>query len=268
MPVIDPDHLADLELLRGCAAEAGAIAMSFFRKDPEVWMKEGNSPVTEADLAVDRFLRDTLLAARPDYGWLSEETADDKERLNARRTFVVDPIDGTRAFMAGRDVWCVSVAVVEEGRSIAGVLDCPARNEVFEAVPGSGARMNGTALAVSAGRDNPVIGGPKWMVENLDSDLRGRLVAAAHVPSLAYRLAMVADGRLDGTFVKKDSHDWDIAAARLILAEAGGRLINRAGTQPHVAGPDPRHGALAAGSGTLLPALHAALQKIRECPAT
>ncbi|MCB1383971.1 MAG: 3'(2'),5'-bisphosphate nucleotidase CysQ [Notoacmeibacter sp.] len=264
MPVIDPDHLADLDLLRECAAEAGAIALSYFRKDPEVWMKDGDSPVTEADLAVDRFLRETLMAARPTYGWLSEETADDPERLKARRTFVVDPIDGTRAFMAGREVWCVSVAVVEEGRTIAGVLDCPVKREVFEAVPGRGAHMNGTRLTVAQPHINPVIGGPKWMIDKLDADLRQRLVPSAHVPSLAYRLAMVADGRLDGTFVKTDSHDWDIAAARLILSEAGGSLFDRAGAEPHVAGANPRHGALAAASGSMVAALHAALQKIPE----
>ena len=89
--------------------------MRFFRKNPEVWMKGGTSPVSEADYAVDNILRETLLAARPDYGWLSEETADSAARLAARRTFVVDPIDGTRGFLEGQSRWCVCVAVVEDG---------------------------------------------------------------------------------------------------------------------------------------------------------
>ena len=105
----------DLALLRDAAREAGAIALRYFCKNPEVWMKGGTSPVSEADYAADTSLRDTLLAARPDYGWLSEETADGPERLRARRIFVVDPIDGTRGFLDGQKFWCVSVAVVEDG---------------------------------------------------------------------------------------------------------------------------------------------------------
>ena len=114
--------LSDLSLLVDTAREAGQIAMRFFKQSPEVWMKGGTSPVSEADYAVDAFLRQTLLSARPDHGWLSEETADGLARLSARRTFVVDPIDGTRGFLEGADRWCVSVAIVEAGRPIAGVL--------------------------------------------------------------------------------------------------------------------------------------------------
>ena len=113
--------------------------MGFFKRDQEVWLKGGQSPVSEADFAVDAFLRDTLTAARPDYGWLSEETADLPGRLAARRTFVVDPIDGTRAFLEGKSTWCVSVAVVEAGRPLAGVLECPARAETYQAELGCGA---------------------------------------------------------------------------------------------------------------------------------
>src|SRR5690606_33459700 len=110
--------------------------MGYFGRNPEVWMKGGVSPVSEADYAADRFLKETLRAQRPDYGWLSEETVDTPERLSARRTFVVDPIDGTRAFLERQDVWCISIAVVEDGRPLAGVLDCPARSEVYVAGAG------------------------------------------------------------------------------------------------------------------------------------
>ena len=117
----------DLSLLRAAAVEAGRIALGYFRQNPEVWLKGGSSPVSEADYAVDRYLKETLLAARPDYGWLSEETADHPARLASRRTFVVDPIDGTRGFLEGGSRWCVSVAVVEAGRSVAGVIEAPVR---------------------------------------------------------------------------------------------------------------------------------------------
>ena len=138
-------------------AEAGRIAMRFFRQRPEVWMKAGSSPVSEADYAVDRFLRETLLAARPHYGWLSEETADSGSRLSARRTFVVDPIDGTRGFLEGRDIWCVSAAVVENGRPLAGVLEVPARQETYTALPGRGAFKNGARIMVRPSNGQPSI---------------------------------------------------------------------------------------------------------------
>ncbi|MCB1427377.1 MAG: 3'(2'),5'-bisphosphate nucleotidase CysQ [Zhengella sp.] len=253
---------ADLALLRDAASEAGRIALRYFRRDPDVWMKAGDSPVSEADIAVDRFLRDSLMAARPGHGWLSEETADDLARLGARRTFVVDPIDGTRAFVEGRDVWCVSVAIVENGHALAGVLDCPALGEVFEATLGGGARRNGMALAVNGRRDQPVVGGPAWMTRSLPEETRRRMQKVSHVPSLAYRLAMVADGRLDGTFIRPDSHDWDIAAAGLMLREAGGALFGEDGTAPLLATRDPRRGRMAAGSPAMVPQMLEALRSM------
>lgn len=254
-----PDAVADLALIRDAAREAGAIAMRYFRNDPEVWMKDGASPVSAADIAVDTFLRRTLSAARPDYGWLSEETVDSPERLAARRTFVVDPIDGTRAFIAGRDVWCVSIAVVEGGLPLAGVLECPARAELFEAALRGPALLNGKALAVTpAPSSAPRVAGPKTMIEAAPAFVRSG-PAIPYIPSLAYRIAMVATGALDATFVKPHSHDWDLAAADLILRRAGGALVGPDGAAPAYAGADPRHGALAAGSGPLLATMKAVI---------
>lgn len=232
--------------------EAGRIAMRYFRKSPEVWMKEGSSPVSAADYAVDRFLRETLLAARPDYGWLSEETADSTARLSARKTFVVDPIDGTRGFIEGQNAWCVSVAVVEAGRSLAGALECPARNETYWARHGAGAFRNGAEIRVREVSDDPEIAGHKNLIDALPGGLSSRARRHPYVPSLAYRIAMIAEGRLDATFVKANSHDWDLAAADLILHEAGGGILNAAGVRPSYAGSEIRHGPLVAGSGDLL----------------
>lgn len=256
MPAADQlgeaDLAGDLALLLDAAREAGRIALSYFRQSPEVWLKGGTSPVSEADYAADRYLHETLLAARPDYGWLSEERADDAARLAARRTFVVDPIDGTRGFLEGRRDWCVSVAVVEQGRSIAGVLECPARTETYSAVLGGGAFKNGRRLAVGEPRATALVGGPAEFVNALPREVRERVKRAEYVPSLAYRLAMVADGALDGSFVKPNSHDWDLAAADLILREAGGDLLDEHGKPPTYGGAHIRHGALVAGSGALL----------------
>lgn len=256
------DDLADdLTLLGEAAREAGAIAMGFFRKDPEVWMKGGKSPVSEADLAVDRFLKDALLAARPDYGWLSEETADDPLRLGADRLFVVDPIDGTRGFLEGRSTWCVSVAIVSAGRPIAGVLDCPARNEVFTALKARGARCNNDAIAVAAPGDRPRIGGPKAMIEALPKKEQACIRRQPYVPSLAYRVAMVAKGEIDATFVKPNAHDWDLAAADLVLQEAGGAIATVGGRSPRYGRPGARLGAMVAGSGDLLERLRRSMRK-------
>ena len=268
MPALDQltssEARDDLAVLRDAAREAGAIAMGYFGNNPQVWMKGGTSPVSEADHAADAYLRETLLRARPDYGWLSEETADDKARLSARRTFVVDPIDGTRGFLDGLHSWCVSVAVVEDGRSIAGVLECPAKHETYWALPGEGAYVNGKRIHVRPLGHNVDIGGPKPLVDLMPEAWQGRLRRSAYIPSLAYRLAMIASGKLDATFVKPSAHDWDIAAADLILAEAGGALLDRGARRPRYAGEVISHGALAAGSGELLGVLTGVIAGLDE----
>ena len=254
----------DLALLREAAREAGLIAMRYFGNNPQVWMKGGTSPVSEADHAADAYLRETLLRARPDYGWLSEETADDHARLSARRTFVVDPIDGTRGFLDGLHSWCVSVAVVEDGRSLAGVLECPAKHETYWALPGEGAYLNDKRIHVRPLGHDVDIGGPKPLVDLMPQTWHDRLRRTAYIPSLAYRLAMIAAGKLDATFVKPSAHDWDIAAADLILTEAGGALLDRDGRPPRYAGEVINHGALAAGSGDLLGVLAGVIAGLDE----
>lgn len=254
-PAGDPDLAGDLALLVESAREAGQIALRFFKRNPEVWLKGGTSPVSEADYAADNFLNETLLAARPEYGWLSEEATDDAARLKAKRTFVVDPIDGTRGFLDGRREWCVSVAVVENGRSIAAVLECPAKNETFTATLGGGAFKNDRRLAVRDARPAPLVGGPANMINSLPAGIARGVRRAEYIPSLAYRLAMVADGTLDASFVKPNSRDWDLAAADLVLHEAGGDVLDENGRQPTYGGRETRHGALVAGSGDLLAAM-------------
>jgi myo-inositol-1(or 4)-monophosphatase len=259
LPAVDRLHPAetagDLPLLCEAAREAGKIALRYFRQSPEVWMKTGQSPVSEADFAVDRYLRETLLAARPDYGWLSEETLDSAERLGSRRLFVVDPIDGTRGFLDGRTAWCVSIAVVEEGAPVAGVLECPAREETFWAAPGAGAMKNGAPVKVREIGDAPEIAGPKPMINSMPQNWRDRCRPIAYIPSLAYRIAMIADGKLDATFVKPNAQDWDLAAADLILREAGGKVLTYKGKPPVYGGAVTTHGKLVAGSGRLLDAM-------------
>ena len=247
----------DLELIREAAEGAGRIALSYFKQAPQIWMKTGNSPVTEADLAADKYLKDMLLTARPDYGWISEETHDERAASQRQRFFVVDPIDGTRAFIEGSDVWCVSVAVIENGRPVAGVLECPARNEIITALPGHGAQQNGNVIRVQAETRPFKVAGPGAFLKRLPERFLASMEHAPYVASLAYRIAMVARGDIAGTFVRPNSHDWDLAAADLILSEAGGNVLTAEGKAltyglRNTSTGDYRHGALVAASGLLM----------------
>ncbi|CAN7512405.1 3'(2'),5'-bisphosphate nucleotidase CysQ [Pararhizobium sp. LjRoot235] len=258
-----PDQwITDLELITIAAKAAGEKALSYFRKNPDVqWKNEGRSPVSEADYAANDILKEKLLTARPNYGWLSEETDDDEARLGCDTVFVVDPIDGTRAFIAGKDVWCVSVAVVHVGRPVAGVLFAPALDELFQATLTGDAQKNGAAINVRAGVDSTLrIALAEDAVGLLEYGYRTSVSRIAHVPSLAYRIAMIADGRIDGTIVKKNSHDWDLAAADLILERAGGALFGLDGQPLSYNRPNVRHTILCAAAMPALPALIAASQ--------
>lgn len=225
-----PDN--DLPLLTEAAREAGRIALSFWRKKPRVWDKELNlGPVTEADIAVDSMLRERLLGARPDHGWLSEETPDTDERLGTRRTFIVDPIDGTRAFVEGSPTFAHSVALAEGGRVVAGVVYLPEPDLLYAAEEGRGATLNGRTLCASgcrnaeaakilAARNN--FDGRHWTGGGLPSERHFRA-------SLAYRMCLVAEGRFDAMLTLRDSWEWDIAAGDLILREAGAQVSDRHG---------------------------------------
>jgi myo-inositol-1(or 4)-monophosphatase len=253
-------HAADLALLAAAAREAGTMAMGYFGRSPEVWTKGDSSPVSEADLAVDRFLGEHLRAARPDYGWLSEETADGSARLDRRRLFIVDPIDGTRAFIRGDEDWTVSLAIVEDGRPIAAAVLCPPRDELFLAALGGGARLNGAPVAVtgSTALAGSRMAGPKGFVRHAVFAQAG----VEHVPlvhSLAYRIALVAAGRLDAAAASSKACDWDLAAADLLVHEAGGRLVDLEGRAVCYNRPTVRHPPLVAATPALLGPISALL---------
>jgi len=248
----------DARLVRDAIVEAGALALDFYEKGARSWTKGNQSPVTEADIAVDELLKDRLLSARPDYGWLSEEIADTPERLGKRRLFVVDPIDGTRAFVERVPQWTISIAIVEDGRPIVGALLTPTTGQHFCAEAGGGARLNGQPIRISTRSDllGARLAGPKKFM----SDARLKLAGAVNVPwiySLALRFARVAAGELDGAFARSGAHDWDLAAADLLVHEAGGRLSTLAGEKPRYNLPEPRHGVLVAAG----PGLHGELSR-------
>ena len=207
------------------AAEASAYALGLWRTDFKRWEKAPGNPVCEVDLAVNNMLRERLSALLPDAGWLSEETADDAVRLNHRRVWVVDPIDGTRDYIRGREGWAVSVALVDGEQPVIGVLDAPVRGEVWLAEAGKGAMLNGQPIAHS-GR-TVFIGSrtPADTLPRVDQDL----VAVAKPNSIALRIAMVAAGEADLLATIRWGHEWDIAAAVLIAREAGCEVTDALG---------------------------------------
>jgi len=223
------------------------MALSLFRTDLKNWTKGTSSPVSEADIAVNELLERRLRSATPDYGWLSEESADDEERLSKRLVWIVDPIDGTRGYLAGREDWCVSVALIEDASPLLGAVFAPASDEFFFAARGQGATRNDVHVQATGGTaiDFSRVAGPKPLVERLK--LASPDVALhPRIASLALRLCRVADGSLDAAFAGGQSRDWDLAAASLIVQEANGMMTALSGDAIHYNRREVSHGVLVA----------------------
>ena len=225
------DNADDQALLVSAVREAGAIALQHFRTEVRAWQKEGGTPVSDADIAVNQHLHRRLGDARPHYGWLSEETEDDPARLTRRRVWVVDPIDGTKAYLAGTPHFCHAVALVEDGKPILAALFNPAVDEFYEAAVGLGAKLNGCPIRVSERSElegcriaafEPMFRHPAWREPWPPMDVVPR-------DSAAYRFALVASGAVDAALGLNSKNDWDLAAADLIVREAGGRVTSHDG---------------------------------------
>ncbi len=248
---------ADRDLLVAGVREAGAIARRGFEGVSKSWEKSKGNPVTETDLAVDKFLRERLCAARSDYGWLSEESADNTERLGKARVFVVDPIDGTLAFIKRKPEFTICAAVVEAGAPVAAAIYNPMTEEMFAAAWGAGATLNDDAIRVSA-RDalegcrmlvaQDVIKHPAWPRPWPAMDIGKRA-------SIAYRMALVANGTYDAMMALSSKHEWDSAAGTLIVQEAGGLATAHSGATLAYNQPVPHHRSLICAG----PKLHAAI---------
>lgn len=244
-------ELEDLKLLEDTVRAGGAIARKYYGGDYKRWNKEGGSPVTEADLAVNTYLCETLMAARPDYGWLSEESTDDPTRLSRSNVFVVDPIDGTVAFLKNRPHFTVCAAVVVDGRPCCGAIYNPITDELYSARSGNGARRNGMAIHVTARQvlaDCAMLGDRTQLTRAPWPSLR-----VENRNSVAYRLMLVADGSADASVSLSAKRDWDLAAADIILQEAGGLLTDACGTRLRYNGASTIQPSLVAAN----PALHA-----------
>jgi myo-inositol-1(or 4)-monophosphatase len=262
-----PAPEADLALLEEAVRDAGAIARRFYRGSYRKWSKDKGQPVTECDLAVDAFLAQRLRSARPNYGWLSEETEDDPKRLQAPLVFVVDPIDGTVAFLKGRPYFTICAATVRDGRPLAGAVYNPITGECFTAIAGEGARLNGKSIHVT--QREQIEGcrmlGPKATFEHPDWSIAPKIAwPPMHVEtrnSVAYRLALVACGAFDATVALSAKHDWDLAAADVIVQEAGGRVTAHTGAVLHYNDREPVQPSVVAAG----PVLHAQIiERVRD----
>ena len=247
----------DLDLIEEAACEVGDLAVQLRDEGLQIWSKEGGTPVTNADLRVDQLLRERLGAARPDYGWLSEETADDAARLKQRRLFVVDPIDGTVAYMKGRPWWSVSIAVVEDGRPIAGVVHAPSLDETYTAEKGLGAALNGKPIRASDTTDieDCAMLGDAQMFLHPDWPRKWPSMKVETRNSIAYRMCLVASGAFDAAIALSAKNEWDLAAADLICGEAGALATDHLGRAFVYNDPNPRAPSLICAAPALHPLL-------------
>ena len=234
--------------LEATVREAGVLARGMFGASLKNWTKgPAESPVSEADIAVDDLLRTRLTAGNDGIAWLSEESVDDPARLAARQVWIVDPIDGTRAYIAGFPDWAVSAALVADGRPVVACLYAPVTEQFFVARANGGATCNGISIAATQGAElnDARIAGPRGLLERLTA-MAPPFTAMPRVRSLALRIAQVAHGACDVAFAGGNSHDWDLAAADLLVHEAGGALTSITGATVTYNRPVPRHGMLVA----------------------
>lgn len=261
---------SDLDLLIHAARLAGETALTFHGPDAKSWDKPGEQgPVTEADLAVNAVLERELRGARPDYGWLSEESDDSAARLTQERVFIIDPIDGTRSFIEGSKSWAHSIAIAEGGQVTAAVVYLPAKNRLYAAAKGQGATLNNDPVRVSGQSGltgasvvaaKPNYAPAKWV----DGDVPD--VKRVYRPSLAYRLSLVAQGRFDAMLTLRDSWEWDIAAGALILTEAGATVTDMHGQALQFNNPHPQVKGVVAASPELHTNLTARLVSAHSRP--
>lgn len=246
-------RVEDLALAEAAAVLAGRRIMEAFGRDQTVTMKAPGQPVTEADLAADAILRECLLADRPDYGWLSEESAASPDRADRRRVWIVDPIDGTRSFVAARPEFSISIGLAEDGVAVLGLVANPATGEVFTAVRGGGAWCTRpgsarTRLSVSAApaAEGGILLGSRSELARGRFDALGWEVSP--LGSTAYKLARVAAGQGDAFVSFGPKSEWDVCAGMLMVEEAGGRATDGAGNVPAYNRPEPHLRGVVAGS--------------------
>ncbi len=240
---------ADAQLLFDTVRRAGELGRSLARKRVEKWSKPDGSEVTEADLAINALIAERLRPARPTYGWLSEETPDDQARLSQDMIWIIDPIDGTRAFIQQKDEWCVAAALIERGRPVAAAVYRPMVEEFYTAIAGQGALLDSVPLSIPDSdklHGAKISGNRKALAGLASSGIEGDI--SGGLP-LQLRLAYVAAGRIDGAVSIGNRNDWDLAAGDLLVNEAGGHVTDTEGARYIYNRPDSwQQGLVAAGA--------------------
>ncbi len=267
------DLSEEVALVKKVTKEAGRIALSYFARDIHTWDKSPDNPVSEADMAVDEFLRTTLMQNRPGYGWLSEETEDQPERLRCGRLWIVDPIDGTKDFLAGGDNWGISVALVQDQKPVVAALYAPVKDAFYFAQRGKGATKNDALISVSNTADlntARMMGDPaafqhtsKYWPKPWPETMH-----TEQANSIALRICQIADGQFDCCVTLRPKNDWDVAAADLIIEEAGGILTCGDGKPLIFNRRKPLHAHIVANtpnlSGAIMSRVQPALSKWRQ----
>ena len=221
------DYKKDLELLMQAALEVSPIIMNYYQSDDlevERKVEAGFSPVTQADKEADAFLQAFLMKARPDYGWLSEEIEDDISRLQKERVFIVDPIDGTKPFIKGQPEFTISLAVVENGKPVVGVVYNPAKKDMFASAKGLGVYLNDQKIAQPVDKlelsEMECLTSHSEMRRGLWADYEGLFIMNP-IGSIAYKLALVAAGQSDFMVTLRPKSEWDCAAGHIMCEEMG-----------------------------------------------
>ena len=230
----------DLELATHAAREAGAVVMKYFRTDLDVVLKSPEQPVTRADLESDAILKKTLREARPDYGWLSEETADTPERLTREYVWLVDPIDGTRSFISGFKEFSISIGLAHNGEPVLGVVFNPATDELYSAVRGGGAFFGAVRMQVGGGRSRSVMAGSRSEIKSGDFEPFAAVFDIKGIGSTAYKLCKVAEGQVDVFLSRGPRGEWDLCGGDVIVTEAGGHLTDLQGERLQYNRPNPQ----------------------------
>ncbi len=240
-------------LMKDAVKSAGSLALKYFGNTPFCERKQDGSLISEADIAIDRYLKDTLLSERKDYGWLSEETEEDFSRFYKEKIWVIDPIDGTRAFLENKPEWTISAALLNSEGPLCSAIYNPVTEEFFEAELGRGAKLNNQQIFVSdiddLGKSTVII--PQKAMKFFENQKELQTSNKLWVNSIAYRLCLLSAGKADAVLCRSGSFDWDIAGAALIVHEAGGKVTTFQNQKPTFNQNSPRHNNLVISNNVL-----------------
>jgi len=270
---VKPDRRADLELALAAARAAGRVVLAAFGTEQPVTEKGPDQPLTPADLEADRLLKRLLLEERDGYGWLSEETADNPDRLGCSRVWIVDPIDGTRSFIAGRPEFAISIGLAEDGAAVLGVVHNPATGELCWAIRGAGAyrvlddgAMERLAVRGWMPGETPVLAASRSEIARGELDPFRSRSHLLPVGSTAYKLVKIAAGEADGFLSRGPKSEWDVCAGDLLVREAGGRATDLAGRPLLYNRPNPFVAGILASSGPVHDVLGEVLRTLPPVP--